>query len=527
MSQRVLVAWLGNTDLRASCNELNGELGPIGQAVRELHFDAIHLLSDHAPKQSRRYREWLKERLGMTASPHPVRLSGPTRFDEIYEAAVAVLDELDAGKGGDARFVYHLSPGTPAMAAVWIVLAKTSHPAELIESSLEDGVRTVSFPFEIAAEYLPHINADQILRLSQGLPQAAPEFGAIIHRCEAMKTEIARARRLAAHDVPVLIQGESGTGKELFARAIHASSPRATGPFIEVNCGAIPSELVEAEFFGSTKGAFTGAEARAGYLEAAHTGSLFLDEIGELPLAAQVKLLRCLQEGRVQRLGSTRPKTIDIRVIAATNRDLQDEVAEQGFREDLFHRLAVGVLRLPPLRQRPGDLGLLIDHLLESINTECDRQPDWVPKQLSAEARNLLLQHPWLGNVRELSNTLSRAAIWTAAPVIDAGDIRSALFPVGSLRLLADREESRPNVPGVDDGRQQVGGLQAGRTPQLSDLHQLAEKIWGGGLRASARIGKEKAYVIFSAYDPRYADLVPPRVGAVQGHGRTKSRCPV
>lgn len=438
MTRRALVAWLGNTDLRASCNELDGELGPIGQAARELHFDAIHLLSDHAPKQSRRYREWLEERLGMTASLHPVRLTGPTRFDEIYEAAVAVLDELDAGKGSATRFVYHLSPGTPAMAAVWIVLAKTSHPAELIESSLEEGVRTVSFPFEIAAEYLPHINADQILRLTQGLPQEAPEFGAIIHRCEAMKTEIARARRLAVHDVPVLIQGESGTGKELFARAIHASSPRAPGPFIEVNCGAIPGELVEAEFFGSTKGAFTGAEAKAGYLEAAHTGSLFLDEIGELPLAAQVKLLRCLQEGRVQRLGSTRPKTIDIRVIAATNRDLQDEVAEQRFREDLFHRLAVGVLRLPPLRQRPGDLGLLIDHVLESINTECNGQPGWVPKQLSVEARNLLLQHPWPGNVRELSNTLSRAAIWTAAPVIDAGDIRSALFPVGKKAQAAD-----------------------------------------------------------------------------------------
>ena len=132
-------------------------MGPIGQAAHELHFDAIHLLTDHAPKQSRRYREWLKERLGMTASLHRVRLSSPTRFDEIYEAAIAVLDELDAGKGSDAQFVYHLSPGTPAMAAVWIVLAKTSHPAELIESSLEDGVHTVSFPFEIAAEYLPHI----------------------------------------------------------------------------------------------------------------------------------------------------------------------------------------------------------------------------------------------------------------------------------------------------------------------------------------------------------------------------------
>ena len=152
---------------------------------------------------------------------------------------------------------------------------------------------------------------------------------------------------------------------------------------------------------------------KAGYLEAAHTGTLFLDEIGELPLAAQVKLLRCLQEGRVQRIGSTKPRKIDVRVIAATNRNLRDEVAEQRFREDLFHRLAVGVLRLPALRERTGDVGLLIDHVLEKINTDCARQPGWVHKQLSVEARNLLLQHPWPGNVRELSNTLSRAAIWT------------------------------------------------------------------------------------------------------------------
>ena len=440
MSGCVLVAWLGNTDLRASGGELGDALGPVGQAARALDLEAVHLLSDHKPRLSQRYRAWLSERLGIEASLHPARLSSPTRFDEIYEAAVAVLDTLGAGNGAP-RLVYHLSPGTPAMAAVWIVLAKTSHPAELIESSVEDGVRTVSFPFEIAAEYLPGSTGpsdDRIVRLTQGLPQHAPEFGAIIHRCEAMKTEIARARRLAVHNVPVLIQGESGTGKELFARAIHASSPRAGGPFLEVNCGAIPGELVEAEFFGSTRGAFTGAEAKAGYLEAAHTGSLFLDEIGELPLTAQVKLLRCLQEGTVQRLGSTQPRNIDIRVIAATNRDLHEEVAGQKFREDLFHRLAVGVLRLPSLRERTGDLGLLIDHVLERINAECGRQPGWVEKTLAVEARNLLLQHPWPGNVRELSNTLSRAAIWTVEPSIDAHDIRAALFPARKDDRAAD-----------------------------------------------------------------------------------------
>ena len=450
MSPCVLVAWLGNTDLRAAGNELGGELGPIGQAVHERDFNAVHLLTDHTPQQSKAYRVWLNEQCGIKAALHAVSLTSPTRFDEIYEAAVSVLNGLRDKANGSARFVYHLSPGTPAMAAVWVVLAKTTHAAELIESSVQDGVRTVSFPFDLAAEYQPPINADQIVRLTQGLPAEAPEFGAIIHRCQAMKTEIARARRLAVHDVPVLIQGESGTGKELFARAIHASSPRAGQPFVEVNCGAIPSELVEAEFFGATKGAFTGAEAKVGYLEAAHTGTLFLDEIGELPLAAQVKLLRCLQEGSVQRIGSTKPRKINIRVIAATNRTLQDEVAEQRFREDLFHRLAVGVLCLPALRERTGDVGLLIDHVLEKINTDCAQQSGWVHKQLSVEARNLLLQHPWPGNIRELSNTLSRAAIWTVTPSIDAQDIRAALFPVRKEAQASESVLNRSLSNGFD-----------------------------------------------------------------------------
>ena len=166
MSQHILVAWLGNTDLRASGNELDGELGPIGQAVQERAFDAVHLLTDHTPQQSRAYRTWLNERCGIKAALHAVSLTSPTRFDEIYEAAVLVLDSLRDKTNGSARFVYHLSPGTPAMAAVWIVLAKTTHPAELIESSVQDGVRTVSFPFDLAAEYLPHINDNARLSAS-------------------------------------------------------------------------------------------------------------------------------------------------------------------------------------------------------------------------------------------------------------------------------------------------------------------------------------------------------------------------
>ena len=182
----------------------------------------------------------------------------------------------------------------------------------------------------------------------------------------------------------MLIEGESGTGKELLARAIHRASPRREKPFVAVNCGAIPSELLEAELFGYVKGAFTGAaRSHAGYFEKSSTGTLFLDEVGELPLAAQVKILRVLQEKQVTRVGSTTPVAIDFRLLAATNRKLIEEVSNGRFRTDLFYRLAVAVLHLPPLRERPGDLGLLIDRLLDQINEESAHEPGFAHKKLS------------------------------------------------------------------------------------------------------------------------------------------------
>jgi transcriptional regulator with PAS, ATPase and Fis domain len=318
------------------------------------------------------------------------------------------------------------------MAAVWIILGKTKFPAELIESSPQRGVETVSVPFDISADFLPDLlrGADrQLEQLSVGLPPEAPEFSAILHRSSAMKGVLAKARRVAPRTVPVLIEGESGTGKELLARAIHLAGPRRGGAFVAVNCGAIPAELIESELFGHEKGAFTGADrSRKGYFAEAHGGSLFLDEVGELPPLAQVKLLRVLQEGEVMRLGSSRPVPVDTRIIAATNRSLMDEVAKGCFRSDLFYRLAVAVLRVPPVREREGDLALLIDALLAQVNRESAGEPGYEEKAISAGARNLLMRHPWPGNVRELLNTLRRAAVWAAGPVLSEVDIREALL---------------------------------------------------------------------------------------------------
>ena len=436
---KILFAWIGKTDLRAAQGSLNDGLGPIGQAVSSRTFSHIVLISNYSKEEEKTFIDWLKAMTPATIMKYHVELTSPTDFKGIYAAATDTINDVKKKLNVKAlQATYHLSPGTPAMAAVWIILAKTSHPAELIESSREKGLKTVSLPFDISAEYIPDIlkpSDDEILALTQGLSPESPEFGAIIHRCKEMKRVIAQSRRFAVYDVPVLIQGESGTGKELFARAIHTSSPRQNKSFIAVNCGSIPQELVESEFFGHKKGSFTGAAAdREGYFAVADGGTLFLDEIGELPLPAQVKLLRAIQESKITRIGDSKPHDINIRIIAATNRNLIEDVASGRFREDLLHRIAVGVLNLPPLRDRQGDLNLIIDHILESINKKFRERPGWKHKKLSVGARNLMHQHPWPGNIRELYNTLSRAAILNAGETVETDDMREALFPVSTLQ---------------------------------------------------------------------------------------------
>lgn len=426
---KILLAWLGHTDLRASETKGSGEQGPILDAVKAMRFSAVHLLSDHSAPKSRAYVKWLEGQSRTSVSLHTTQLISPTSHEEIYRAAIQVVQTV-RDVDPEAQLVFHLSPGTPAMAAIWLLLAKTRSPAMLIESSREQGVREVSIPFELSAEFFPVAKEadDALTRLMQDLPPESPAFTAIVHRCAVMKRTVAMAHRLALRDVPVLLQGESGTGKELFARAIHQASARTGQPFVAVNCGAIPQELVDAELFGHEKGAFTGAAAaRTGYFESADGGTLFLDEIGELPLASQVRLSRVLQEREVTRVGATKPKAIDVRVIAATNRVLPIEIQAGRFREDLFHRLAVGVLLLPPLREREGDLGLLIDSLLEAINAEAASQPGYRHKELNVSARNLLMGHFWPGNVRELHNTLLRASIWASGDKITDEDVAASL----------------------------------------------------------------------------------------------------
>ncbi len=248
-----------------------------------------------------------------------------------------------------------------------------------------------------------------------------PALSRLAGEAPAMQQVRALIERVARGMAPVMVQGESGTGKELVARALHEVSPRAGQPFVAVNCGAIPENLLEAEFFGYRKGAFTGAnEDRAGFFQAAQNGTLFLDEIGDLPLAMQSKLLRAIQERSVRQVGATAELPVNVRIVSATHKDLAAEVAEGRFRQDLYYRLNVIQVRMPPLRERKGDLALISSVLLARIARDAGVQP---PPRLAADALDQLLRYPFPGNVRELENLLHRAVTLSAGDEIVAADL--------------------------------------------------------------------------------------------------------
>jgi two-component system NtrC family response regulator len=242
----------------------------------------------------------------------------------------------------------------------------------------------------------------------------------IIGESGQMQEVLSLVRRVAPSDATVLIRGESGTGKELIAKAIHYASPRASGPLVKVNCAALPESLLESELFGHEKGAFTGAvAARKGRFELADGGSLFLDEIGDLPLHLQVKLLRVLQEREFERLGSSQPIKIDVRLLAATHRDLEALAREGRFRDDLYYRINVVTIALPPLRERREDLPLLTDHFLKIFAAKNGK----TIRGLTREARDALLRYDYPGNVRELENLIERAVVLTRDEVIGVSDL--------------------------------------------------------------------------------------------------------
>lgn len=272
--------------------------------------------------------------------------------------------------------------------------------------------------------------------------QAAYTFGDIYAADPLMKQVIDRARQYARYDGSVLIEGESGTGKELFAQAIHSGSSRADGPFVAVNCASLPRDLMESELFGYEKGAFTGAlrEGNPGKFELADHGTLFLDEIGEMPIEFQAKLLRAVETLRIRRIGGKEEKKLDVRVIAATNRHLEQEVGRGAFRGDLYYRLNVLRLDIPPLRQRPGDIACCTDRFLARFNKRYPSRQ----RHLAPDAMPALLAYDWPGNVRELQNALERAFYTSSGPAITASDFH---LPSSQHDALSPSSPLSPEAP--------------------------------------------------------------------------------
>ncbi|HXF96254.1 MAG TPA: sigma-54 dependent transcriptional regulator [Gemmatimonadales bacterium] len=274
---------------------------------------------------------------------------------------------------------------------------------------------------------------------NQRLRAEVHERYAMVGSSRAIRRVLERIEKVASTPARVLILGENGTGKELVARAIHALSPRAAGPFVEVNCAAIPAELIESELFGHVKGSFTGAFAdRAGKFELADGGTLFLDEVGDMSLPAQAKVLRALEEGVITRVGSGAPLAVDVRVVAATNKNLETEIAAGRFREDLYYRLNVVPIEVPPLRERRGDLPELIQHFVG----EFAKREGLQPKAFDPAALERLAAHDWPGNVRELKNAVERLLILTSGASVTRADVER-LIPLG--RTEGAREDRGPS----------------------------------------------------------------------------------
>lgn len=421
--QKALVSWIGGNDLDAMNSDRQG---PILRTLQTYTYDEVYLLYNYPDELVDDYISWLTNQVSASPIKYQCKLTSPVNFGEIYFHANKLLEDLD--KKQIAPDIL-LSPGTPAMQAVWILLGKTKYPSKFIQTSVEQGAQFVEIPFQIAAEYTPTIQKitnQKLQSLQNEKPFEEPGFENIKTQNPTIKALKKQAAILSGFDVPILITGETGTGKELFARAIHHQSPRSNKPFIAVNCGSLPLELIDSLLFGHKKGAFTGAhQDHLGLFREAHQGTIFLDEFGDLPSSAQVKLLRVLQEGSVTPVGDTKEIPVDVRVIAATHKNLIGMVADGTFREDLFYRVSVGMIHIPPVRNRDGDLVLIAEQILAMLKEKENSLKD---KYFSVLAKNIIIQHDWPGNVREMQSTIMRAALWSEGDEINDINISNAII---------------------------------------------------------------------------------------------------
>ena len=385
---------------------------------------------------------------------------------------------------------------TQGVSAPVVMMSGQAHIEMAVRATKLGALDFLEKPISTEKLLLTVENALRLRRLESENQQLRQRLGKheIVWKGEAMRRVMAQVERVAASETRVCILGETGTGKELVARTLHERSARATGPFVTLNCAAVPAELIESELFGHEKGSFTGAAGRhVGKFEQAERGTFFLDEIGDMPLQMQAKLLRVLEENEIERVGGEKPIRVDVRVLVATHRDLEAQVKDGKFRQDLFHRIYVFPLVLPPLRERREDIPTLVEHFAAQVSA----QNAWKPVPFTPEAIARLQTHPWSGNVRELRNMVERLMLLTPEGEVDLETVELALPQAGGVTSysgndsgpLADRVQSfERDVILAELKRHNYNVTSAAKALHLerSHLYKKAEQL-GIDLRAVRR----------------------------------------
>lgn len=426
----ILLSWLGTRDID---NMLQDKFAAIAAvAVKsEKPFDKIVILANQREEVWSEFENFIQKRLAFAGRPSADVVVKQAHIESpIDYPSIARETEKWLGKLSDEadRLTINLTSGTPAMTVLSVLVGKGKSNVHFVQVSPKNELIAADIPLDFGREYLRSA-AKQQASGAAATPKLVDAFSSLTAVSTEMQAVIGKAKRIAASEVPALILGETGTGKEEMAKAIHKASLRADKPMKTVNCGALAPTLVESTLFGHKKGAFTGADKDyLGLFEQADGGTLFLDEVGELSLDVQVKLLRAIQQGEVTPLGSTETKTVDVRVIAATHQNLQRLVSEGKFREDLFYRLAVGIITVPSLKQRLADIPALVRQLTEQINRAGAKHPTYVSKEISEEGIKFICEQPWPGNIRELWSTLNRAFLWSDSPIVHRQELAEALL---------------------------------------------------------------------------------------------------
>ena len=457
----VLLSFTGAHDPFAP-SALSGEMnaGPVLTVAGHLEFSHIYLFA--TPRMAESTAETVAElkarRPGTSVSTCDTPLKDPTNYLGILRQIRGHFKTIRS-RHPEASYFVAVSSGTPHMHACWLMLAASGEiPATILQS----------IPPEFVPEGKPRVREIDLspddfprILLRDHLPSSSSEFFdfaeirreiRLIGEDAAFQKALQEAAAYAPYDdTHVLLLGETGTGKERFAEWLHRLSPRAQRPMVTVNCGSLPAELVESQLFGHRKGAFTGAAAdHAGKFKTADGGILFLDELGELPLSAQTKLLRALEQGEIEPVGANRPVKVNVRVVAATNRDLRRMVAEGNFRADLYQRFGASIA-LPALRQRKTDIPLLALHLLEEWNRRHQKQRTLTPKALS-----VLTSHSWPGNVRELRRVIAQSAMLTSKGAIGPDDLRFELPLTSVASAIPEPEHGFSLQDYLDDQRHRL-----------------------------------------------------------------------